>query len=280
MLNRLKKVFKNSKNTFICKLIGKFMMKIAKKVAVAAVVMLMSVVADGQIPPSPVATNVHGSILDAADLQPIPNVNIYVRHGYGTASNTNGYFELPCHLGDTIIFSCVGYQKVTFAVSDSLIGRSRVVGIVMSPDTVLLGEVVVLPFITYEQLKYEVAHMQSDANISLAISNVDLAVKSALTMPSTTTLDDGPMQQLASYTRRLENAGMYDPSKTINLVGFGTGLIAYLRMLKKMKEQQSVTYKHQSGTYNYNKAAWQLQMAKDVRKFVLDKKESSKDGDE
>ena len=246
------------------------MMKIAKKVVIAAVVLLLSVVADGQIPPSSVATNVHGSILDAADLQPIPNVNVYVRHGYGTASNTNGYFELPCHLGDTIIFSCVGYQKVTFAVPDSLIGRSRVVGIVMSPDTVLLGEVVVLPFITYEQLKYEVAHMESDANISLAISNVDFAVKSALTMPSTTTLDDAPMRQLASYTRRLELAGMYDPSKTINLIGFGTGLMDYLRMLKKMKEQQSVTY-------NYNRAAWQLQMAKDVRKFVEKQKEESEE---
>lgn len=265
-------MFKNSKNTFICKLIGKFMSKITKKVAFAAAILLLAVVAEGQIQP-PVATNIHGSILAADDLQPIPNVNVYVRHGYGTASNENGYFELPCHLGDTVIFSCVGYQKVTFAVPDSLIGRSRVVGIVMSPDTILLGEVVVLPFITYEQLKYEVAHMQSDANISLAISNVDFAVKSALTMPSTTTSDDAPMRQLASYTRRLENAGMYDPSKTINLVGLGTGLMAYLRMLKKMKEQQSVTY-------NYNRAAFQLQMAKDVRKFVLEKKESSVDGNE
>ena len=266
-------MFKNSKNTFICKLIGKFMSKIIKKVAFAAVILLLSVVVEGQNLPRPAATTIRGSILDADDLQPIPNVNVYVRHGYGTSSNENGYFELPCHLADTIIFSCIGYQRVAFPVPDSLIGRSRAVGIVMSPDTVLLGEVVVLPFITYEQLKYEVAHMQSDANISLAISNVDFAVKSALTMPATTTSDDALKQQLASYTRRLEYAGMYDPSKMINLVGFGTGLMAYLRMLKKMKEQQSVTY-------NYNKAAFQLQMAKDVRKFVLDKKESSKDGDE
>ena len=249
------------------------MTKITKIVAFAAAVLLWAVVADGQILPQPAATNIHGSILDIDDLQPIPNVNVYVRHGYGTASNENGYFELPCHLGDTINFSCVGYQKVMFTVPDSLIGRDRVVGIVMSPDTVRLAEVVVLPFITYEQMKYEVAHMQPDANISLAISNVDLAVKSALTMPSTTTSDDAPMRQLANYTRRLEHAGMYDPSKTINLVGLGTGLMAYLRMLKKKKEQQSVTY-------NYNRAAFQLQMAKDVRKFVLEKKESSVDGNE
>lgn len=237
------------------------MTKITKIVAFAAAVLLLAVVAEGQDPLQPAATIIRGSILDAVDFQPIPNVNIYVRHGYGTASNENGYFELPCHLADTIIFSCVGYQWVTFPVPDSLIGRSRVLGIVMQTDTVLLGEVVVLPFITYTQLKYEVANMQPDENISLAISNVDIAVKSARTMPATTTSDDAPMRQLASYTRRLEYAGMYDPSKTLNLIGLGTGLVDYVRLLKKLKAQQSVTY-------NYNRAAWQQQMAEEVRKIV------------
>ena len=268
MLNRLKKVFKNSKNTFICKLIGKFMSKIIKKIAFAAVISLLSFVSEGQDPPQPAATIIRGSILDADDLQPIPNVNVYVRHGYGTASNENGYFELPCHLADTIIFSCVGYHRVIFPVPDSIIGRSRIVGIVMQTDTIRLGEVVVLPFITYEQLKYEVAHMQPDANISLAIINVDLAVQSALTMPAIITSDDAPMRQLASHTHRLEYAGMYDPSKTLNMIGLGTGMTAYLRMLKKSKAQPLATY-------NYNKDVWQLQMADEVRKIVRKQKEES-----
>ena len=238
------------------------MTKITKIVAFAAAVLLLAVVAEGQILPQPAATIIRGSILDAADLQPIPYVSVYVRHGYGTASNENGYFELPCHLADTIIFSCVGYQRVTFPVPDSLIGRSRVLGIVMQTDTVLLGEVVVLPFITYAQLKYEVANMQPDENIGLAINNIDNAVKLAISAPHPI-LDAelGPMRQLASYTRRLEYAGMYDPSKTLNLVGSGSGLASYLRMLKKSKTRPSVSY-------NYNNAVWQRQMADDVRKFV------------
>ena len=241
------------------------MMKIAKKVVIAAVFLLLSVVADGQVPPQPVATNVHGSILDAADLQPIPNVNIYVRHGYGTASNANGYFELPCHLGDTIIFSCVGYQKVTFAVPDSLIGRSRVVGIVMSPDTVLLGEVVVLPFITYEQLKYEVARMPSDENISLAINNIEDAVKSALYDPHPM-LDAelAPMNQLAKYTERVEYAGMVPPSQMLTVIGTNSGTIKYLRQIGKRNARPTAT-SHQR----------QLKMAADVRKFVTKQREES-----
>lgn len=263
-------MFKNSKNTFICKLIGKFMSKIIKIVAFAAVILLLAVVAEGQILPQPAATNIHGSILDIDDLQPIPNVNVYVRHGYGTASNENGYFELPCHLGDTINFSCIGYQKVTFAIPDSLIGRDRVVGIVMSPDTVRLAEVVVLPFITYEQLKYEVAHMQSDANITLAISNIEEAVSLALSEPHPL-LDAelAPMRQLAQHTERLEYGGMFAPSQMLTFVGTNSGVIRYLRQIGKRKSQPA--------TLNRQK---QLQMAKDVRKFVLDKKESSKDGDE
>ena len=242
--------------------IGEFMMKTARASALIICILLLAVAAEGQNPPQPAATIIRGSILDAADLQSIPNVNIYVRHGYGTASNENGYFELPCHSGDTINFSCVGYQRVTFAVPDSLIGRSRVVGILMSADTVLLGEVVVLPFITYAQLKYEVSNMPPDENISLAINNIDNAVKLAISAPHPI-LDAelGPMRQLASYTRRLEYAGMYEPQITLNLVGSGSGLASYVRMLKKSKTQPSVSY-------NYNNAVWQRQMADDVRRFV------------
>ncbi len=237
-------------------------MKFIKIVAFPAAVLLLAVVAEGQILSQPAATIIRGSILDAADLQQIPFASVYVRHGYGTASNENGYFELPCHLGDTINFSCIGYQRVMFAVPDSLIGRSRVVGILMSADTVLLGEIVVLPFITYAQLKYEVANMPSDENISLAISNIDNAVKLAIYEPHPI-LDAelGPMRQLAIYTRRLEYAGMYDPSKTLNMIGSGSGLASYVRMLKRTKALPSVSY-------NYNNSVLQRQLADDVRKFV------------
>ena len=254
-------MFKNSKNTFICKLIGKIMMKITKKVAFAAVVLLFAVVADGQNPPQPTATNIHGSILGADDLQPIPNVNVYVRHRFGTSSNVNGYFELPCHLGDTITFSCVGYQKVTFAVPDSLIGRSRVVGIVMPTDTVRIQEIIVLPFITYEQLKYEVANMPSDENISLAISNIEDAVNTALYVPhQQIDAQLAPLRQLAQYTERLEYGGMFAPSQTLTFIGTNSGAIRYIMNANKRKAN--------TATPNHQK---QLQMAKDVRKFVLEK---------
>ena len=241
-----------------------------KKVAFAAVIVLFAIVAEGQNPPQPAATIIRGSILDATDLQPIQYVNVYVRHGYGTVSNENGYFELPCHLDDTINFSYVGYQRVIFPVPDSLIGRSRVIGIVMRTDTVLLGEVVVLPFIPYAQLKYEVANIQPDENISLAISNVDVAVKSALCDPHPI-LDAelGPMNQLTKYTERLEYGGMFAPSQMLTVIGTNSGAIRYFRQIGK-RNVRPATSNHQK----------QLQMAKDVRKFVLDKKESSKDGDE
>ena len=261
MLNRLKKVFKNSKNTFICKWIGKFMSKIIKIVAFEAVFLLLAIIAEGQILSQPASTNIYGSILDADDLQPIPNVNVYVRHGYGTASSINGYFEIPCHLGDTIIYSCVGYQMVAFAVPDSLIGRSRVVGIVMQTDTVRIQEVVVLPFITYERLKYEVANMQPDENISLAISNIEDAVSLALSEPHPQ-LDAelAPMRQLSQYTERLEYAGMVAPSNMFSIIGTNSGAIRYIRKNDWMKARQ-VTTNHQK----------QLQMAKDVRNFVMKK---------
>ena len=252
---------KITKTQLFVRRIGDFMTKLVKIPVLIICVLLSVVAAEGQILPMPVSTNIHGSILDGNDLLPIPNVNIYVRHRYGTSSNTSGYFEIPCHKGDTIIFSCVGYQQVAFAVPDSLIGRNRVVGIVMQTDTVRIQEVVVLPFITYEQLKYEVANMQPDENIGLAISNIEDAVSLALSEPYTQPdAELAPMRQLAQYTERLEYAGMISPSKMFSVIGTNSGAIRYVRNNVRTKALQVMT--------NHQK---QLQMAKDVRNFVMKK---------
>lgn len=207
--------------------------------------------------------DLQGTILDAEDLQPVQNVNVYVHHRFGTTSNVNGYFNLPCYYGDTVIFSFVGYRMVKIAVVDSVATGSQMVGVILHADTVMIQEVVVLPFISYEQLKYEVAHMQSEAELQTAFYNVASAVNAALTMPATYQ-DDAPVRQLASYTSRLEYAGMFNPSKTLSLIGTNEGLIRYIRQIGKRNTRPS-TPSHQK----------QLQMAADVRKFVKKQKEES-----
>lgn len=217
---------------------------------------------------NPMTTTLSGCIVDAREYQPIQNVNVYSKGGYGTTSNENGYFELPCHLGDVVYFSCVGYQKVTFPVPDSLIGRNRVIGILMSADTIMLGEVVVVPKIDFERIEYEVTHLPPDVEKQVATANVSEAVHTALTMPSTY-LDEGPKAQLSAYTMRLEYAGMFSPAQSFTFIGTNSGIVHYLkasRMQKRRTEQFTTKYSPSSQK--------QLQMIEDVRKFVEDKSEN------
>ncbi len=183
-------------------------------------------------------------------------------------SNENGYFELPCHLGDVVYFSCVGYQKVTFPVPDSLIGRNRVIGILMSADTIMLGEVVVLPKIDFERIEYEVTHLPPDVEKQVATVNVSEAINTALTT-SATYSDEGPENQLSAYTMRLEYAGMIPPDKSFTFIGTNSGIVRYLMVSREQKRRVEQTHTKYSPSRQK-----QLQMIEDVRKFVEDKSEN------
>lgn len=208
----------------------------------------------------PSRIDLHGVILDADGLQPVYNVNVYVRHGYGTVSNSNGYFNLRCSSGDTVLFSHVGYRLVRFVVPDTIFADNRTVGIIMQTDTVQLPEVVVLPFVTYARMKYEVANMEPDAELQIAFSNVADAVDLAL-KHSGDSYFDASAQQLSDYSARLQNAGMYAPDQTLNLIGFNNGLTGYLRHLKSKKNNLTRP--------NYRNVQKQMQMVGDVRKFIM-----------
>lgn len=207
----------------------------------------------------PARIDLHGVILNADGLQPVYNVNVYVRHGYGTTSNNNGYFNLRCASGDTVVFSHVGYRLVRFVVPDTIFAENRTIGIIMQTDTILLPEVVVLPFVTYARMKYEVANMEPDAELQTAFYNVSEIVGLALSQPGTTY--DAPAQQLSAYSERLQNAGMFAPNQTVSLIGLNKGVVAYLRQVNSRRKNVP--------TPGYRNAQKQLQMITDVRNFVV-----------
>lgn len=239
-----------------------------KNAVLVAVFLLLWTGASAQIAER-LQAEVCGSILDASDLQPIPYVNVYVRHGYGMSSNINGYFSLPCFGGDTIVFSCIGYETVRYVVPDSLVSKTRTVGVIMTADTVMLPEVVVLPKIDFERIEYEMMHLPPDAEMQVATANVSEAVHTALTMPSTY-LDEGPKAQLSAYTMRLEYAGMFSPAQSFTFIGTNSGIVHYLkasRMQKRRTEQFTTKYSPSSQK--------QLQMIEDVRKFVTSRSDTA-----
>lgn len=81
---------------------------------------------------------VSGRVLDATTMQPINNVQVYVRGGAGVLTNAQGSFQLRSDPGMvTLIAEIIGYQNLTETV-DVPSGGSVTVEILMTPDAVAL----------------------------------------------------------------------------------------------------------------------------------------------
>lgn len=97
-----------------------------------------------------------GIILGEDSVRGLPGVNIYVpKAGRGTVSQPNGFFSLPVLVGDSVVFSSVGYNRQYHIMEDT---NEEYVTIVveLTTDNTVLGNVIIMPFPTEEVFKQAV----------------------------------------------------------------------------------------------------------------------------
>ncbi len=101
----------------------------------------------------------------------LPGVHVYVpKSGRGTTSNLYGYFSMPLLVGDSVIFSSVGFQKYHLVVPS---GNTRLnVQILLKPDITYLQNVDVSPFLSEEHFK--------EAILALELPSVDDIIQQRL----------------------------------------------------------------------------------------------------
>jgi len=94
-----------------------------------------------------------GIILGEDSVSGLPGVHIYVpKRGQGTTSNYVGYFSMPALVGDSIVFSAVGYQPAHYVVPDSVSKKTTLI-VELVTDTTFLDNIDILPFPTEEIFK-------------------------------------------------------------------------------------------------------------------------------
>ncbi|MDX9725503.1 MAG: hypothetical protein RBT38_03875 [Bacteroidales bacterium] len=86
-----------------------------------------------------------GIIRDAGTLSPLSGSQIIVNRKYAAASADDGTFMLGVNIGDTVVFTMLGYRAETFYAIDSLRGSEFMAGIYLNADTLSIGEVIILP---------------------------------------------------------------------------------------------------------------------------------------
>lgn len=123
----------------------------------------------------------------------LPGVTVYVpKAGRGTHTNYLGFFSLPVLVGDSILISCVGFERQAYVVPDHP-NEFLTLIIQMVPDVTYLEEVEIMPFPTEEIFKEAVLAL----NIPTADQSIDQKYlnQELLALMLKTTPMDGPQNQ-------------------------------------------------------------------------------------
>ncbi len=88
----------------------------------------------------------HGIVMDARTFETISNVHFILNQSYGNITDGKGEFSLFLKQADTIRFTHMGYQDFIYTPGDTLKeGNIYTAGIFMQSDTLVVGEVIVIP---------------------------------------------------------------------------------------------------------------------------------------
>lgn len=90
------------------------------------------------------------------DVMPLPYVNVAIMNSTrGDFSDYDGFFSFVGLSGERVIFSRIGYKTVEYTIPDSLTESRYTYIQIMSQDSILLPEVVILPWPSREHFKQE-----------------------------------------------------------------------------------------------------------------------------
>src|SRR5512145_2052834 len=94
-----------------------------------------------------------GTVMDEY-LRPMPFAHILVLNNYrGAITNTYGNFSLVVEESDSVLISSVGYKRKYMVIPDNLPSKFLTLEIILSVDTLAIGEAKIYPWKSYEEFK-------------------------------------------------------------------------------------------------------------------------------
>ena len=166
-----------------------------------------------------------GIIINAETDQPMSDVTCH--HGNrGTLSNSDGLFTIRVRRQDTVSFTYVGFKPYVVVVPDSLTDKEYMLGIFMTPDTLMLSEAIIVRRFGEERRQ----------KLMYARNNMAGVMKQAYAPVKEMDADMNQRMMVNQYARSVEMRGQVD-------VGLAVGtqsISAYkqLRFQKKIKDQE------------------------------------------
>jgi hypothetical protein len=204
---------------------------------------------------NPDTIQLSGVVLDADSLTALPNVHIVSHRNRGTLTDVDGQFSLKINTSDTLKFTYLGYKPYIYVVPDTLFLKHYIAGIVLRRDTIMLSEVIILPFMNRAQFKQSFLNNQPDLETQNATRNLNimsLQSRQASQWPSSQMMID---VQLKKMSTDVEYRGMIGPDEQLNIIGLAALLIYYShqQLTKEEKNQRIKAELQQYLRENYKK---------------------------
>jgi hypothetical protein len=118
-----------------------------------------------------------GVTITADSLNPVPFTKVIVRNtARGTVTDNYGYFSFVAHKNDTVVFSAMGYKRVSFIIPDTITKQRYSLIQLMTADTLILTPAFIFPWPTLEDFKRAFINADiPDDEIEIARKNLSAA---------------------------------------------------------------------------------------------------------
>jgi hypothetical protein len=130
----------------------------------------------------------HGIVSDAVQLTPLSGSQIYTNKELLSVSESDGTFSFYVTRSDTITFTMLGYKSTDLVINDTLTGREYLAGIYLHPDTISIGEVVIVPRLA--NLRSEMLNTRTETKTEMENAKYNLAVSAYVAKNSTGNMGD------------------------------------------------------------------------------------------
>jgi len=119
---------------------------------------------------------ISGIVFSEEGLLPLPNVHFRIEsRNIAGVTNLQGRFEVFSRQSDTIRFTYIGYKDALFVLADSLASGDYLAAIILSRDTILLQEIVVLPRRKNLRQEFINAELAPDVELENAKRNLQIS---------------------------------------------------------------------------------------------------------
>ena len=130
----------------------------------------------------------HGLVADAVTLTPLAGSHIKINSNSLFVSESDGTFSFYVTRNDTVVFSRMGYKSTQLFISDTLAGREYLAGVFLNPDTISIGEVIIIPRLA--NLKNELLNTRTMTKTEMENAKFNVAVSAYIGRNSTGSLGD------------------------------------------------------------------------------------------